>query len=71
MSIITDDLANVILTTMSDALVVTDRDGIIRFWNPGAPASLALRPRTPSATRSILLFQSGCRRDIGQVTSVS
>jgi PAS domain-containing protein len=25
-----------ILSMRSDAIVATDRDGIIRFWNPGA-----------------------------------
>jgi PAS domain-containing protein len=29
-------LAQAILSTRSDAIVATDRDGIIRFWNPGA-----------------------------------
>ena len=29
-------LAQSILATRSDAIVATDRDGIIRFWNPGA-----------------------------------
>jgi len=29
-------LAQSILTTRSDAIIATDRDGVIRFWNPGA-----------------------------------
>jgi PAS domain S-box-containing protein len=29
-------LAEAILSTQSDAIVAADRDGIIRFWNPGA-----------------------------------
>ncbi|HWL31224.1 MAG TPA: PAS domain S-box protein [Xanthobacteraceae bacterium] len=33
---ITDHLAHAILETQSDAILVADRDGIIRFWNPGA-----------------------------------
>ena len=33
---ILDDLAHLILTTASDAIVAADRDGLIRFWNPGA-----------------------------------
>lgn len=32
----TELLAKAILSTRSDAIVATDRDGIIRFWNPGA-----------------------------------
>ncbi len=31
-----DLLAKSLLATRSDAIVVADRDGIIRFWNPGA-----------------------------------
>jgi len=31
-----DLLAEAILSTRSDAIVTADRDGIIRFWNPGA-----------------------------------
>ena len=33
---ITDRLAQAILATKSDAILVADRDGIICFWNPGA-----------------------------------
>jgi PAS domain S-box-containing protein len=33
---IVDGLGDAILNTMSDAILVSDRDGIIRFWNPGA-----------------------------------
>lgn len=29
-------LAEAILTTASDAIIATDRDGLITFWNPGA-----------------------------------
>lgn len=31
-----EQLARAILSARSDAIVATDRDGIIRFWNPGA-----------------------------------
>jgi len=30
------DAAQRILTTVSDAIIAPDRDGLIRFWNPGA-----------------------------------
>ncbi len=33
---ITDGLAAAILDTVSDAILATDREGVIRFWNPGA-----------------------------------
>lgn len=33
---LSDALAEAILSTRSDAIVAADRDGIIRFWNPGA-----------------------------------
>lgn len=29
-------LAEALLSTISDAIIATDREGIIRFWNPGA-----------------------------------
>jgi PAS domain S-box-containing protein len=31
-----DRLGRAVLAAVSDAIVHTDRDGIIRFWNPGA-----------------------------------
>lgn len=31
-----DTFADTVLSTSSDAIVAADRDGIIRFWNPGA-----------------------------------
>ncbi len=33
---LSDLLAQSLLSTRSDAIVVADRDGVIRFWNPGA-----------------------------------
>jgi len=33
---ILDDLAHLVLMTASDAIVAADRDGLVRFWNPGA-----------------------------------
>ena len=33
---ITEHLAQAILATQSDAILVADRDNVIRFWNPGA-----------------------------------
>ena len=31
-----DTLADAILSTSTDAIIAADREGIIRFWNPGA-----------------------------------
>jgi PAS domain S-box-containing protein len=31
-----DQIAEALLSTRSDAIVAADRDGVIRFWNPGA-----------------------------------
>lgn len=31
-----DQIARAVLAARSDALVAADKDGIIRFWNPGA-----------------------------------
>ena len=33
---IPDQVAKAVLAARSDAVVAADRDGIIRFWNPGA-----------------------------------
>jgi PAS domain S-box-containing protein len=33
---ISDTIAQAILTTSSDAVIASDKDGIIQFWNPGA-----------------------------------
>jgi PAS domain S-box-containing protein len=33
---IDDQLAGALLTTAADAILATDREGVIRFWNPGA-----------------------------------
>jgi PAS domain S-box-containing protein len=32
----TEVLARALLATASDAIIATDREGVIRFWNPGA-----------------------------------
>ena len=29
-------MADAVLSTVSDAIVAADKEGIIRFWNPGA-----------------------------------
>ena len=34
--ILAAQIADALLSTRSDAIVAADRDGIIRFWNPGA-----------------------------------
>ena len=31
-----DMLARALLGTSSDAIIAADKDGIVRFWNPGA-----------------------------------
>jgi PAS domain S-box-containing protein len=33
---LSDSLAQALLATRSDAIIATDKEGIIRFWNPGA-----------------------------------
>jgi len=39
-----DTLAKAVLSTGSDAIVAADRDGIIRFWNPGAERIFGFTP---------------------------
>ena len=34
--IFSDALAEAVLSTSSDAIIAADKEGIIRFWNPGA-----------------------------------
>ena len=36
MMISPSDVAEALLLTTSDAIIASDKDGIIRFWNPGA-----------------------------------
>ena len=31
-----DTLARALLGTSSDAIIAADKDGVVRFWNPGA-----------------------------------
>ncbi len=45
-----DLLAKAVLSARSDAIVAADRDGIIRFWNPGAER----------------IFGHGCGEAVGQ-----
>lgn len=33
---ILDDLRQLVLMIVSDAIIAADRDGVIQFWNPGA-----------------------------------
>ncbi len=33
---LSDQIAQALLETRSDAIIAADREGIIRFWNPGA-----------------------------------
>ena len=40
----TDQLATAVLQTVLDAIVQTDRDGLIRFWNPGAERIFGFAP---------------------------
>ena len=46
-------IADALLSTRSDAVVAADRDGVIRFWNPGAERIFGHAEATPSAARSI------------------
>jgi PAS domain S-box-containing protein len=31
-----DNLSKAVLSTSSDAIIAADKEGVIRFWNPGA-----------------------------------
>ena len=59
-------LADAVLHTSSDAIVASDKDGIIQFWNAGASASSATRAAMQWGSLWTLSFQSGCERATGK-----
>ena len=63
-----DAVAEAILSTRADAIVAADRDGIIRFWNPGAAHLFGIHTTRPCLARSTSLFLSGCVSGIGMDT---
>src|ERR1700745_3805958 len=52
---ISQTLARSILATRSDAIIATDRDGVILFWNPGA-ARIFQHAETEAVGRSLDLI---------------
>lgn len=52
---LSDLLAEAILSARSDAIIASDRDGIIRFWNPGAERLFGY-PRDEAISRSLDLI---------------
>jgi len=44
-------LLQALLETQSDAIVATDREGCIRFWNPSATRIFGFEQELPSASR--------------------
>jgi hypothetical protein len=64
-------LAEAILSGRSDAIIAADRDGIIRFWNPGAERYSAIPAMKPWANPSTSLFHSGFDSGIGMATAGS
>ena len=62
---IPDVLARSILGTSADTIIATDREGMIRFWNPGPSGFFNTPPRKPSGRSSTSSFPSDCARGIG------
>ncbi|TMJ38171.1 MAG: PAS domain S-box protein [Alphaproteobacteria bacterium] len=52
---ISDALAEAILSTRSDAIVAADRDGLIRFWNPGAERLFEFAQRGQSRSLDLII----------------
>jgi PAS domain S-box-containing protein len=50
-----DRLAEAVLSTRADAIVAADREGIIRFWNPGAERMFG-HPASEAVGRSLDLI---------------
>jgi PAS domain-containing protein len=46
-------LAEAVLRARSDAIVAADREGIIRFWNPGAERIFVMQQMKRSDVRSV------------------
>jgi PAS domain S-box-containing protein len=67
--LLSDLLAEAILSTRSDAIIAADRDGIIHFWNPGAGRLFGYSREEAITVRSISLFLSGCGSVIGTDTA--
>jgi PAS domain S-box-containing protein len=55
-------LAESILSARSDAIIAAGRDGIVRFWNPGAERVFGYSRIEALANRSTLSFLHGCKR---------
>ena len=56
-------IAGAVLSTRSDAIIATDREGIVRFWTPGECSAIRLPMRLDD--RSTSSFLSGYETDIG------
>jgi PAS domain-containing protein len=65
-----DALIEAILGTQSDAIIVTDRDGVINSWNPVPSGYLAFRRMRLSGDRSILSFPTICVLATGTASTV-
>jgi PAS domain S-box-containing protein len=58
MTISPSRLAEALLDTASDAIVAADKDGVIRFWNPGAERIFVTRRERRSGNLWMSSFQS-------------
>jgi PAS domain S-box-containing protein len=57
-----DAVAEAILSTRSDAIIAADRDGIIRFWNPGAGRLFGYSPDEAISRSLDLIIPERLRR---------
>jgi PAS domain S-box-containing protein len=64
-----DALARTLLVDLPDAVIYADRDGTIRYWNPGAERIFGFtKAEAISASRWTSSFPSGCDSGTGTVT---
>jgi PAS domain S-box-containing protein len=54
-------LSAAILTSSADAILATDRDGIIRFWNPGATRIFGFTPEEATGASLDLIIPERLR----------
>jgi PAS domain-containing protein len=64
-------LAEAVLSASSDAIIAADKQGVIRFWNPGAERIFGYAVTMPSVSRWISSCPSGCESAIGTATTRS
>ena len=69
--IVPDRLVDALLATASDAIIATDRTGIINFWNPGAVRIFGFAADEAIGRSLDLIILTISERDIGLDSTAS